>query len=224
MSLGGQWIGKYQGTNQGTLVADVDEIDDHFEVVACAWEDNPALPSSVVSFSTPSRSTTQHLENLRPVAVAATGKVLTGFELAALGNRGIVFPLSATFDFLLNSTGELCVNWTTAIGGNCSATITHSKAASNSTLQPLQIETWREFKEYVSSLERNRFVYRGQPDSRWRLRSAFHRTGRANLHNFERIDVDLLHRYLSPLTKHRFDLKDSVQNLARPCENSRNSG
>jgi hypothetical protein len=214
MSLGGQWIGKYQGTNQGTLVADFDEIDDHFEVIACAWDDNRALPSAVVSFSTPSRSTTQHLESLPLTPIAATGKALSGAELAALGGRGIVIPQIATMDFLLTNTGELWINWTTAIGGNCSATVTRSKAASNSTLQPLEIETWREFKEYVSSLERNRFIYRGQSDSKWRLRSLFHRTGRANLQKFERIDVNLLHKHLSSLTKNRFELKDPTQNLA----------
>jgi hypothetical protein len=172
MSLGGQWIGRYQGTNQGTLVADFDEVDDHFEGIAGAWDDDSALPSSAVSFSTTSRSTAQRLENLLLSAVHATGRVLTGAELLDLGRRGISFPQIATVDFRLSET-ELVVNWTTAIGGNCSATVTRSKAADNSTLQPLKIETWREFKDYVSSLERNRFIYRGQPDSKWRLRSSF---------------------------------------------------
>ena len=214
MSLGGQWIGRYQGTNQGTLVVDLDEVDDHFEAIACAWDDNFALPSSVVSFFTTSRSTTQRRENLPLSAVHPTGRVLTDAELTDLGNRGIFFPGIATVDFRLSDTDELIVSWTTSLGGNCSATLTRSKAADNSTLQPLKIETWREFKEYVSSLERNRFIYRGQPDSKWRLRSSFHRTGRANLRTFESNDIFGLHKYLSPLTRNRFELKDPVQNLA----------
>jgi FRG domain len=117
-------------------------------------------------------------------------------------------------DFRLSETDELVVNWTTAIGGSCSATVTRSTAADDSTLQPLKIDTWREFKEYVSSTERNRFIYRGQSDSKWRLRSNFHRTGRANLYKFESTDIAALHRYLSSLTRNRFELKDPAQNLA----------
>jgi FRG domain len=214
MSLGGQWIGRYQGTNQGTLVADFDEVDDHFEGIACAWDDNPALASSAVSFSTTSRSTAQRLENLPLSTVHATGRALTAAEWADLGRRGIIFPATATVDFRLSETNELVVNWTTAIGGSCSATVTRSTAADGSTLQPLKIDIWREFKEYVSSIERNRFIYRGQSDSKWRLRSNFHRTGRANLRIFEGNDIAGLHKYLSPLTRNRFDLKDPAQNLA----------
>jgi hypothetical protein len=47
MTLGGQWIAKYEGTGKGTLVVDIDEIDNHFEILACAWDDASHMPSHV---------------------------------------------------------------------------------------------------------------------------------------------------------------------------------
>jgi hypothetical protein len=46
MTLGGQWIAKYEGTGKGTLVVDIDEIDNHFEILACAWNDALHMPST----------------------------------------------------------------------------------------------------------------------------------------------------------------------------------
>jgi len=92
MLLGGQWIGRYQGTNQGTLVLDVDEIDDHFEAIACAWDDLPSMPSTAIIFSTPTRAPAQNLENLELLALDGSGKVLEAAEIFELGKR--LIPLS----------------------------------------------------------------------------------------------------------------------------------
>src|SRR5215472_12427796 len=61
VSLKGQWIARYSGTNTGTGVIDLDEFDDHFSGTAVAWDDNPVVPNSFVRIRTPTKSTTQHL-------------------------------------------------------------------------------------------------------------------------------------------------------------------
>ena len=48
MSLRGQWIARYSGSNTGTVVVDVDEFEDHFAGAAIAWDDNVAHPNSFV--------------------------------------------------------------------------------------------------------------------------------------------------------------------------------
>ena len=40
-SLGGQWIGRYTGSNAGRFVIELDEAGDHYEGTAVAWDDNP---------------------------------------------------------------------------------------------------------------------------------------------------------------------------------------
>jgi hypothetical protein len=72
------------------------------------------------------------------------------------------------------------------------------------------LRNWTAFKAYVNGLERQRFVYRGQEDNRWRLRSSFYRTGRANMDRFVRLDMTALQKVLSALTKHAFDLRNPL--------------
>ena len=56
MSLAGQWISDYQGTNKGTLIVDVEDRGDRYHGIACAWDSKPTLPSSLVRFVTESKS------------------------------------------------------------------------------------------------------------------------------------------------------------------------
>jgi hypothetical protein len=65
-----------------------------------------------------------------------------------------------------------------------------------------------EFKKFVLALEPYRFVFREHEKSTWRLRTVFHRTGRASLMKFMGQDVPALHRHLSGLTTHHFNLND----------------
>ncbi|MGB0087495.1 MAG: FRG domain-containing protein, partial [Rhodomicrobiaceae bacterium] len=57
-------------------------------------------------------------------------------------------------------------------------------------------------------------AYRGHGNSRWKLRTSFHRTGRASLMKFMNQDVPALHRHLSGLTIHHFNLGDALDYAA----------
>jgi len=48
----------------------------------------------------------------------------------------------------------------------------------------------------------------------WRLRTFFHRSGRADLFKFVNHDVNQLHAQLSSLTAHHFNLKDDIEYAA----------
>jgi hypothetical protein len=69
-------------------------------------------------------------------------------------------------------------------------------------------------KDYALTLDPNRYVFRGQESSAWRLRTFFRRSGRANLFKFVNYDIHQLHVQLSSLTEHHFNLKDDVENAA----------
>ena len=83
-------------------------------------------------------------------------------------------------------------------------------------LKPLSVTSWAEFKEYVTSLEPNRYIFRGHEENTWRLRTYFHRTGRADLRRFMRVDIPVLHRHLSGMTQHVFNLTDPIENGGLP--------
>ncbi|HVP47860.1 MAG TPA: FRG domain-containing protein [Bryobacteraceae bacterium] len=87
-----------------------------------------------------------------------------------------------------------------------------SKADKPSELLPLN-QQWQEYKEHVAGLEHRRYLFRGQ-NRPWRLRTAFHRTGRADLSRFLTEDIQLLHRHLSARTRHLFNLQIADENGA----------
>ena len=72
---------------------------------------------------------------------------------------------------------------------------------------------WAEFKAYVAGLAGRRDLFRGQSEP-WRLRTRFHRSGRADLRRFTSNDIPILHRRLSARTRHIFDLNKPEQNGA----------
>ncbi len=65
----------------------------------------------------------------------------------------------------------------------------------------------------MMSLEKRRYLFRGQ-NRPWRLRTSFHRTGRADLNRFLNEDIQSLHKQLSARTKHVFNLEIPNENGA----------
>jgi hypothetical protein len=80
-----------------------------------------------------------------------------------------------------------------------------SKADKPSEL-PVEELDWERYKAYVAGLEGKRYLFRGQ-NQRWRLRTSFHRKGRADVNRFWLEDIPALYRHLSARTKHVFNLQ-----------------
>jgi hypothetical protein len=104
------------------------------------------------------------------------------------------------------NSDTLKISWTTDIGVSGEATLPRSKATAASELTAVE-KSWSDFKNYVAELEGRHFLFRGQKKP-WRLRTSFHRAGRADVLRFLREDIPSLHRNLSARTKHVFDIKD----------------
>jgi hypothetical protein len=102
------------------------------------------------------------------------------------------------------STDAQTVSWMTNLGSAGRAVLPRSRADQASQLTA-QEKSWDEFKAYVATLQdRRRFLFRGQEES-WKLRTSFHRTGRANVARFVADDIPALHRHLSARTRHVFN-------------------
>jgi FRG domain len=206
MSLTGQWIGRYSGNTNGLLVLDLDDCGTYYDGTACAWDDDPALPCSIARLYIPSNVVTHHLKEVRLQHVDQGGVLLSPETIARFENAGERLPPSVDVDLSLSGS-DLSVRWSTSIGtaGTGSTMLSKSKAGQPSDLRPLPIRAWNRFKVHASSLEPRRYIFRGQSDHRWRLRSSFFRTGRASLERYLAWDAVELERHLSAITKHTFD-------------------
>jgi hypothetical protein len=206
----GQWLGSYQSNTNGTLLVDIDELDDGYQGYAVLQPANAALPVVFTSF----RSADKHLplkftanifcldpRNYEPVAWQNVQQFFPGVTLAPTAD--------VTIDF---QNGQLEVDWVSPNAGTPgTARIARSQADQPSTLNPMLINSWSDFKTYVDSLPSNRFAFRGQQSNGWRLRTTFHRTGRSNLERFSLEDIPAVFKHLSAQTKHLFNLADPQQ-------------
>jgi hypothetical protein len=96
------------------------------------------------------------------------------------------------------------------VSGEC--VLPRSKASEPSELVSMETD-WEGYKKHISSLASKRYLFPGQ-SSAWRLRTSFHRSGRANVSRFLREDIPALHRHLSATTKHVFNLTIGDENGA----------
>jgi FRG domain len=208
LTLNGQWIAPYSGTNSGTLTVEIDDIGDHFEGSVCAWDDSPQ-PNAQISFRTQSRNVVQRLLGLPIRYINNAGIYLAPDDIEKLKVNGTVLAQTVDIDIELRGS-QLFVTWTTSFGtsGSAIAETPKTRAGMPSDLSPTKINTWAKFRAYVSKLERKRFAFRGQENSKWRLRSSFYRTGRASLERYVLQDVPELHKLISPINPILLNLND----------------
>lgn len=194
----------------------MDEYESHFAGTGVAWEDNAALPSAMVKIVTTSKSGTQHLKTVPIVALDGFGNRLSSEVLQQFQKmNGLTMP--ATVDIDLQLSGDcLSIGWKSPIGtsGTGVATASKTRAGLPSDLVPTPVRGWEGFKRTVNALDQKRYIFRGQEDNRWRLRSSFYRTGRADLDRYLVEDIQDLHKTFSALTQHTFNLSDPLHYAA----------
>ena len=203
----GQWVGTYTGSNSGRAIVDIDEVGRQFRGYAYMYDSNVGLPSTRadINVSVPAGNVLHARLPLQPID-PVTGNATTWAALAASYPPGIQFPKYADAQASWNAA-SLTVSWITDIGTNGSMVLPVTQAGHPSICNPEPTVTdWNGFKVFVDQLEPDRYIFRGQEKSSWRLRTSFHRAGRANLERFLVEDIPRLHRHLSERTRHVFDI------------------
>jgi hypothetical protein len=218
--MNGQWIGTYTATNatatnHGTLVVDLDDEGDHYGGSAAAINNDPTLPPMLAELpNVPKGQNEFEIQlRLRPIN-PEVGLPVQWDQIKTHFQPDVTVPTCANVKWKLNGeTIEL--SWTTDIGSSGRSTVTKSHSASPSELEPLAgVKTWEEFRQFANQLDAYRYIFRGQPSNKWRLRTSFHRTGRASLLKFMIQDIPILHRQLSGMMAHHLDLRDPLHNAA----------
>lgn len=211
--MNGQWLGRYNGTSTGRIFINLDDIGTCYAGHVLVYDDNKSMPGTHVFIKTPDKQTACHLSvDVRPLD-PRTGDPSSWEQVTSAFAPDIVFPKRAEIDCKIEGA-ILKVTWTTDIGTSGSAEIAKTQGGEPTELEPIEeIDSWEKFKSYVNGLEHRRYVFRGQAKS-LRLRTGFHRTGRADLVRFQTEDIPTLHRHLSQHTTYIFDLSIPDQNGA----------
>jgi hypothetical protein len=179
----GQWIGRFAGTNTGHVNAELDDTGDHYEGTAYVIEDDPSRPPIMGIISgVPKHENSFSLRVPTLIIERATGRIITPDELRQRYPALTYSPeVQTTWQF---ARDELTIEWRTPVNtsGVCHLRLS---TALDSKLQPdKSITSWAQFKVFATEQEADRYVYRGQGNSRWAMRTAFHRQGRYDLHKF----------------------------------------
>jgi len=191
--MNGQWRGKFGGTQKGSITVNIDEREAWYEGIAYVHPDEESAAAVGASFRTPNK---KNSFSCRTTVVLPIDP-MSGFPTLATHENirrryGDNFVMSKWADVggsWKDNTLEL--SWKTDIGLEGTCTLTRLAAGQPSDLAPSRMN-WREYKEYAAGLKSRNYLFRGQ-NKPWRLRTSFHRAGRADLARFTREDIPELH-------------------------------
>ena len=206
--LKGQWTGPYACTDSGEIIAELDQDGSNLVGTVAAYSSNPQLPPAIVPVTIPDGVSS--LDQTFSVFPLDANYQSTQWSVIANNfPAGTTMSTTVETKFRLSASGPLYVGWVSNLGYTGLAVLTQAPLVSKR--KALPINNWDEFKEYALQQPPYRYIFRGQSDNRWPLRTHFHRTGRADLRRFVNVDVPAVHRSLSGLTSHYFQLNDSAQ-------------
>lgn len=207
----GQWIGTYTGNSAGDLIINIDETKENFQGVAYVNPTDKNLPSSAAHFDTEDK-----LPNQKVVAYVFPIDPRSGFQcewddIKHLYGENITFSKRVEVSFDLHD-GKLKIEAANDIGVQLSSVITARLETVESKISGVEM-SWSQFKDNISQRSKSKFLFRGQQKT-WRLSTSFHRRGRYRMSQFTNHDVKQLHRRLSAITTHYFDLSVAEENGA----------
>jgi FRG domain len=206
LKMNGQWTGDYTGATGGKIIVNIDERESVYQGVAYLLPgDFKTFPATIAFFRTSDKDTSKfHFRTASILAIHPDS--LVGVPWKSVKDR---FPDIVGFSKYADVPGTLDeeflrLSWKSDLDAAGECVLPRSAAGKPSELDAKKM-TWPEYIEHVASLKGRRYLFRGQ-DGLWRLRTSFHRTGRADLNRFLAEDIPNLVKHLSARTRHFFKL------------------
>ncbi|PQK98903.1 hypothetical protein CG435_15260 [Pantoea ananatis] len=203
----GQWIGKFGGAQNGLCTINIEPKNGRFLCHAYMVDENGSMPSSYAYFTIDEEKESYEIEVNNIALIDTNSRVLhpsLNKQFLSQYYPGIDFPTSATI-FLEFKDNLLQVrsvsNIDTVVFGALS-----NKWETKYCLVAEKV-TWGKFKEYVDRVNYREVAFRGQ-EKPWPLMTSFHRSKRYDVQYYANNDIPMLHRRLTGMTKHYFDLRD----------------
>lgn len=133
----GQWIGNYEGTNNGLIIANIDDRGDHYEGVAYLFDSIKSLPGLAAVFETENKDTSFKIraQLIMPID-PRTGFLNTWENCKSLYAENVIIPKYA--DVEGKWSGEsLSLKWVTDIGTSSFCKLPRSNADKPSEYEPI---------------------------------------------------------------------------------------
>lgn len=181
----GQWIGRFEGTNRGIAILDLDIEEDFLSGAVTVIDDELNNPGVFSQFRVKPKGKRLEL-SLSPIPFDPQTANFVRFS-------SLTEPFATTLDVNLDlGKRELAGTWKTDLETSGTVRFGSSSAELPSEYTPEETQiSWEAFQEKVAELADAppyRFVFRGQPKP-WRLRTSFHRTDRKDLWRYWDQDV-----------------------------------
>lgn len=207
--MNGQWIGDGSGTSSGFVILNLDQKDESYEgritILSYVLEKVSIVAQVKINKSKLNVVTgkfTGELFNILPI----------NLENRRVGNWKEFLEIS---EEQISKTGEIngclegeAVNgtWNTDKGYKGEFKLNFYSSNKPSCYPSTKNCSWEEFKNKVlKDIQYQKHIFRGQT-GQGRLRTSFHRTGRADLNRYRKEDIPILYRYISAFQNCRFDL------------------
>jgi hypothetical protein len=205
----GQWIG---ASDQRLIVANIDELTACYAGIAYVNELDNRIPCTAIRFQTQDKSESVRLFGV-PVLVMDPTNNAAFSEWDAIKRYFPEARVPVKVDLAVHCANDsLNVSWSSDHGPAQAVVLKRSMADKPSELAACA-KDWEAFKTKFANVENGCLVYRGQSD-RWRLRTSFHRTGRADLLSYLHYHYPIVYRHINAKTKHLFDLSKPQENAA----------
>jgi hypothetical protein len=202
--MNGQWVGTYAGSSNGNIMINTDKGESNYRGVAYLFDEDKTHPGSAIAFTTVNKDKEFSFRTDWILALDRVSGQAIPLESIADKYPNMIFPkyadVKGSFD-----KDVLKLSWTTDAGTANNCALPRSKADQPSELVASE-QDWATYKDGVSVDLPKRYLFRGQ-NGPWRLRTSFHRAGRADLHRYLMEDVPTLHKHLTARTKHVFNLQ-----------------
>ena len=204
-----------RATRRAPLRVELDDMGDHYEGMAYVYSGAPGLPSIAGRVTTADKGDKFSLK-IKTDAIDMRRGIVVSWDSVKQSYPGVSLDPEVDSSWSCDQQNNvLVIDVNSKSGGSAKAHLSKSdgsRAPERTSLE--SVKSWTAFKEYALTLDPNRYVFRGQESGAWRLRTFFHRSGRANLFRFVNQDLPQLHGHLSSLTSHHFDLRDELENGA----------
>lgn len=198
--LSGQWIGAYRGTNEGTILLNLDKVESGFNGYAYALDANPMNVDAGIDFYISEEDSCVGCKSTIERFVYPVNR-LNGLtanswdEVKHLYDAMMQFPQSVTVSIKVSGENQIEINWLSSLGTSASGSLQRFPLENNVT-EVIPLNDWQAFKAEIDKNQSVKCVYRGQSQNR-PLTTSFHRNGRFNVYKFLNEDVTLLYKRLS---------------------------
>ncbi|AMQ88326.1 hypothetical protein ASQ50_06245 [Marinobacter sp. LQ44] len=191
-------------------MVNIDEVGDHFEIEVYVSPDSHEIPASV------GYAITRHKGAGHRVTASVNAIDPRSGRQTSWGLIKHLYPESVyhndNLDVDVKFSGDNVIIESVDGGAKFSGKATNFRAPDCSRVSE-RVLNWDGFKQYLSGFSGSQFLFRGQSKP-WPLRTSFHRRNRYLINKFINDDVVTLHRRVSGLTSHFFDISVPEQNGA----------